>query len=262
MRWLLALLCFAGSLLLPLSARADLDQDATKLVREWKKLGKVQRLPVRMLERGQSRPLLLAPSLSDPTSEDCVTVAVLGAKSSTFLLRFAAGDTPLHWPEGEYPEQSVAGAAQLVRCGVRKLMLERLLVEMRSPRALLEFVVVRAPRPVPPLMQALTQRNAGPGAPLGVSGPRPAPAPLEARVRAIEARTRRLGANEQTRRSYRIGRDGASASDLQVEAGCHRVDVLGPGINLDAEIAWLEPPEMADMEPNGEQRRDAELLQR
>lgn len=226
------------------NARADLADDAAKLTKTWKKLGRAERLKVRMLERNQTRPLLLPPDLTDPTTDTCVTVAVLGATQSSFLLRFLPGRTPIHWPEGEYPEQSLAGASQLVRCGARKSMLARLVVEMRSPRALLEFVVAEAKRPVPPLTEALPQRNPGPGAPLGLSGPRPDSATLDARVKAIESRARREGARDQTRRGYRIGRDGVGAADIDLGAGCHRVDLLGPGVDLDADISLTRPIEI------------------
>jgi hypothetical protein len=239
-----ALVCLICVLFAACHAKADLADDAAKLTKSWKKLGHAERLKVRMLERNQERPLLLPPDLTDPTKDTCVTVAVLGPTSSSFLLRFLPGKTPIHWPEGEYPEQSLAGASQLVRCGARKLMLERLIVEMRSPRALLEFVVVEAKRPVPPLTQTLPHRNPGPGAPLGLSGPRPGSAPLDARVKAIESRAKREGARDQTRRGYRMGRDGVGAADIDVPAGCHRVDVLGPGVDIDADISFKEPLEI------------------
>jgi hypothetical protein len=244
-RILVALFALAYLLLSPSIARADLADDVQKLVKAWKKRGRVEQLPLRMLERGQTRPLLLPPDLTDPASETCVSVAVLGSSQTSFLLRFLPGKTStMHWPEGEYPEQSIAGAAQLVRCGARKLMLERLVVEMRSPRAIVEFVVVEAKRPLPPLTETLTQRNPGPGAPLGFSGPRPGSAPLDARVRSVESRARRQGARQQTRRAYRIGRDGVGAADVTVDSGCHRVDVLGPGVDLDADISWVSPLEV------------------
>jgi hypothetical protein len=238
-----AALALAGSTF-ELPARADLEQDTARLAREWREYGVLHRLKPRLLERGDVRPLLFSPGLIDPTTESCVSVAVLGAPSSNFVLRFLSGG-PLSWPQGEWPEASVAGAAQLVRCGARKAMLERLAVEMRSPRAVVEVIAVRAPVPLPSLRRTLAHRDPGPVAQFQSGGQRPASAPIEQRAHAVQERMRRQGAAEQQRKLIQSSdTDGSGEATLRLERGCHRIDVLGMpvaptaprGIDIDAEL--------------------------
>jgi hypothetical protein len=239
--WLLALCAVTAP------AQADLGHDVDALVAAWKKSARVRRLEPQLIERGGLRPLLLTRQETDPTTETCTSVAVLGSSSTTLVMRFLPSDGPLRWPDGEWPEQSVAGAVQLVRCGIRKAMLERLALEMRSPRGVIEVVVAQAARPLPPLLKTLVHRDPGPAAPLGPAGPRPVSSPLAARTRALEQRARREGAREVAARSLAAGRDGSGDVALRLAAGCHRIDVLGipapegwpRGVDLDADLVWV-----------------------
>jgi hypothetical protein len=209
-------------------ARADLEADVALLRARWQKQGKVLPLGARLLERGDIRPILLPNALVDPRTEGCTSVAVLGVPSATFVLHFLPG-TP-SWPSGELPEASVAGGAQLVRCGVRRAMLSRLAIEMRSPRAVLEVVVGHAPEPLPSLRRVLEHRDPGPIAQLTGLGPAPVSAPLELRARAIEQRVQREGAGAFSTRPLKADAEGRNFVVLQLAQGCHRVDVLGsPG---------------------------------
>jgi hypothetical protein len=209
-------------------ARADLPGDVERLKAEWKDYGKLQAFRPRLLERGDVRPLLLPAPIINPTTESCTTLAVIGSPSTNFVLRFvgnAKGE--LRWPNGEWPEVAVAGAAQLVRCGARKAMLGRLVVEMRSPRAVLEVVAVEAAVPLPSLRRTLPHRDPGPVAPPSSGGPAPLSAPLEQRASAVEGKNRREGALEVRRRRIDTGDDGTSELALRLEPGCHRFDALG-----------------------------------
>ncbi|GMV13061.1 MAG: hypothetical protein AMXMBFR56_12850 [Polyangiaceae bacterium] len=235
MRTLTALAIFAGT------ARADLAGDAQKLAAGWATSGEVRRLPARFVERGGLRPLLLPAAFSDPLREDCVTVAVLGTTSSTFLLRFLPSNGALSWPDGEHPELSVAGGAQLVRCGVRKAMLERLALEMRSPRGAVEVLVARGARPFPPLTRLLAARSPGAFAGPGIAGPRAVPEPLERRIASHAARARRDGASAVSQRSVSADSAGRGRVRFELEPGCHRVSLLsgsaGQNVDLDADLA-------------------------
>jgi hypothetical protein len=216
-------------------AQADLAGDLARLTAEWKEYGKLQGFKPRLLERGDVRPLLVPAAFTDTRAQACTTVAVLGTPSSNFVLRFVPGRAQALFPNGEWPEASVAGAAQIVRCGARKEMLERLVVEMRSPRAVLEVVAVQAPVPLPSLRRTLPHRDPGPIAPLSSGGPPPASAPLEQRGSGIENRNRREGAVEIRRRRLDTGDDGSGDVLLRFERGCHRLDALsmsGPGASL------------------------------
>lgn len=256
MKRLAALAVFVAGLLATLSASADLGHDADALVRAWSSAARVRRLAPRLAERGTLRPVLLSREETDPTTEGCTTVVVLGSVSTSIVLRFLPTDGPLRWPEGEWPEASTAGAVQLVRCGVRKAMLERLAVEMRSPRGVLEILVARAPRPLPPMLGTLAHREPGPAAPLGRSGPRPVSAPLADRTAAQQKRARREGAGEVSSRLVMAERDGSGEVTLRFEPGCYRIDVLGiptpqgypRGVDLDAELVWLPGGELAEQD--------------
>src|SRR5262245_4157085 len=78
----------AISLLAAVPARADLQQDVQALAKDWAKLGKSRTFKPRMLERSEIRPLLLPAELVDPMTDSCTSIAVLGAPSSNFVLRF------------------------------------------------------------------------------------------------------------------------------------------------------------------------------
>src|SRR5690606_6453289 len=127
----------------------------------WAGSSKVTALKPRLLERGSIRRLFLSRRSTDPNSEGCTTVAVLGAPSTNFLLRFLPS-AENHLVQRDWPEPSIAGVARLTRCGARKSMFERLAVEMRSPRGVLEFLVAHSSEPAPSLLEALPHRNPGP----------------------------------------------------------------------------------------------------
>lgn len=225
--WRTAALVFASILSIGSTSRADLDDDVRRLDAAWSQSGEVTRMKPRLLERGDIRPLLLPRDALGPASEECTTVVVLGSVSMSFVLRFLPARGALYWPEGEHPEQSIAGAAQLVRCGARRAMLERLAVEMRSPRGVIEVLVARGARPFPPLLRTLASREPGPIAPIGISGPRPVSPPLTDRLRAVEARAVRDGALAVDRRWYHAAQNGAGEIDVRLSEGCHRLDLLG-----------------------------------
>src|SRR5690606_21187883 len=148
---------------------------------------------------------------------------MLGALSTNFVLRFlpAEGRSPL--AQGDWPEVSVAGAAELTRCGSRRGSLKRVVVEMRSPRGVLEFLVVETRgKPEPTLRSVLPHRDPGPVTPLPSSGPRPSPCPLEARASAVEARVRRLGAAGIQHELMMAAEDGSGETLLRLDTGCYR----------------------------------------
>ena len=230
-----------------MSEHDDLNDDLAALTRAYGAAENVRHLTPRLYERGDVRPLLLDGEETDPSSEGCTTVVVLGSPTTSFVLRFAPTARGPEFADGENPEQSVAGAAQLVRCGIRKSMLGRLVLEMRSPRGVLETLVVRAKHPVAALTRTLAGRAPGPSAPFGQSGPRPTAPPLAERARATEAREKRQGAAAVDRRLLQADRNGTGEVLLTLPSGCHRFDVLGVstpshaphGVDVDAELVWL-----------------------
>lgn len=227
-------------------ARGDLASDVDELMLAWRTLGDVERLRPELLERGDVRPIPLDPRRIDPENPDCITVAVLGTPGANFVLRFLPllGEPPL--AEDEWPETSVAGAAQITRCGARKTLLPRLAVEMRSPRAVVETVVARSSALLPTFRRALPHRDPGPLFPSAETGPRPMSLPLKRRASRLQERAKREGAQSMAQKLLSSDASGNGSAVLPLEAGCHRLDVLSPGaseralahgIDVDIEVA-------------------------
>ncbi len=252
-------------LLLSGAVRAGLPEDTQKLQAEWKKHGEVIRLQPRLLERGDVRPLLLRPEWLDEESDDCLTVAVLSARSINFVLRFLPAKHGPSWLNREWPEPSIAGAAQLTRCGARKALFSRLAIEMRSPRGVVEFLAVRSESPLPSLLKTLAHRDPGPATPLPGSGPRPKPAPLADRVQALERRLGREGAVQVNRELVEARADGSGDTLLRLEEGCHRVDILGAsGSEVsqvpDIDVELVTVPDADELTADRTESTDASVL--
>src|SRR5690606_11173810 len=141
--------------------RADLQGDVERLKLAWAGSAKLEELKPVLMERGSMRRLFLPREATNPNSEDCTTIAVLGSPSTNFLLRFLRSEDDAMLGR-DWPEPSIAGATQLTRCGARKSMLGRIAVEMRSPRGVLEFIVAQSSEPAPSLLKALPHRDPGP----------------------------------------------------------------------------------------------------
>ncbi len=189
---------------------------------------------------------------TNPKEEGCTTVAVLGARSSSFVLRFRPLAGGPRWTNGEFPEQSVAGAAQIVRCGRRKQMLKRLAIEMRSPRGVVEVVLAKSGVPFPSLRRTLLHRDPGPIAPATRHGPRPRPEPLEQRSERLERRYARQSAVSLERRWVPTRRNGTGRTAIRLEPGCHHIDVMAiqppaasnRGVDVDIELRWVLSDEL------------------
>ncbi|HEY3495854.1 MAG TPA: hypothetical protein VGK73_14250 [Polyangiaceae bacterium] len=211
--------------LAPCRAGADLGRDVERLMLAWSAFGHVKRLPPRLLERGDVLPLVLPAEPLDPKTPGCVTLAVLATTGTSFLLD-PTGSAQSD-PDGDWPEGSLAGALELTRCGEKKPALAGLTLELRSPRAVLEFVIVESDDAPAHLVQVLPHRDPGPVAPLGGSGPRPAVAPLSLRLRAAEERAARDQAIELTVQDLVASPTGMGSALITLAPGCHRFDLLG-----------------------------------
>ncbi len=221
-------------------ARADLLEDVERVEAVWREQADVTRLEPRLLERGTLDLVGVPEALVDPTTAGCTVVLVMGPPDSAFVVRFLGeggrGSDP--------PEDSVAGAAQVVRCATRKASLARLVIEMRSPRLVVETVVARAAAPLPAYGRILPLRDPGPPEPMPSPGPKPAPLALELRLRAREAQRRAEGAATVERRSAASRANGSGDALVPLEPGCHVIDVLVPDpiggrvFEVDAELGW------------------------
>jgi hypothetical protein len=210
-------------------AEAELGDDAARLTSVWREHGVVRRLPARLGERSAPSVIFLPVELLSGGPSSCISVAVMGPSSIHFTLRAVGG---AYVPESveDWPQASLAGLVQITRCGARKARLGALLVEMRSPRAVLEAVAVESRDPVPPATDVLRERDPGPIAPLMGFGPPGAPPPIAERLAAAELRARQEDGLELQRDSIQSSPRGTGSVHRQVEAGCHRWEVLAePG---------------------------------
>lgn len=228
----------------PGSARADLGNDVERLVLTYSALGHVTRRPPRLLERGQGLPIVLPTELLDPATPRCATLVLLGTTGTHFQLDARAAR--LAAAEGEeIPEGSLAGAFSMTRCGKRKPELQTLAIQMRSPRAVIEMMVVSSEGPLPPLTHVLPHRDPGPMATTGGPGPRPRALPLPLRLRALQAKAAREGALEVARQELSATPFGMGAALITLSPGCHRFDLLSDedgarSADIDLEITRAE----------------------
>jgi hypothetical protein len=123
----------------------------------------------------------------------------------------------------------------------------RLLVTSDSGRGALETLVARSARPLPPLRGILPERMGGSGPPPADPGLLPPLPPPDKRADVAEARARRDGATIAPRATWIAGSDGAGATELVLEAGCHALSlfavdpraampILRTRLDLDAEM--------------------------
>lgn len=204
-------------------ASGELGEDAARLAHAWRRHGPVVRLRARLAERGV--PTVIFVPAEALGAARCATVAVLAPNSTHFVVRAVGGSTTDETVD-DWPQPSLAGLVQLTRCGRRKAGLSALFVDMRSPRAVLETIVVRADEAARPAVAALPQRDPGPIVPFPETGQRPPPQPLSERLTAAEARARREGAKESFREILKSSARGSGRLRRKLEPGCHRLDLL------------------------------------
>jgi hypothetical protein len=227
---------------------ANLASDSDALLEAWRKQGDVVRLEPRFHERGELEPLVLPAAWVDPKQPGCTSVAVLATPGNHFTLRFWAGPRSPEWFGRQWPTPSVAGAAQIVRCGPRKAILAHLALQMRSPRGVVEVVVGKWKKPLPDLRRVLPRRNPGPAVVTPVSTPRARSAPLTERVEALKREVHRQGAVSTGRAELAASTEGTASDVVELEAGCHRFDILGQDASdpsqatadIDAELLALD----------------------
>lgn len=213
--------------LIAASARADLQDDIQRLAAAWAKSSTVERFAPHVERRGTLHLLFLPRKLTDPATPDCVTIAVLSAIRTSFIVRFLPrANAPVRSFFDERPVASVAGAATLTRCGKHKAALARLAVDLRSPRVVVEVLAARGPSTLEPLESVLPYRDPGPSEYFTAGGVPPVPAPLSQRVRFIKREAKRQGATRIEERTLHADASGSGQVSLVLRSGCHRIVLL------------------------------------
>lgn len=210
---------------------------------EWKKAGaRTWSLPSRFVFDEET---LLVPI---PEGEgECTEIAVIGARGLSFRGRLSdAPVDPLLPPEPNSRAASSAGMLSLRRCD-KDRPVHHVVITAEAGRGALEVIVGRWERPLPPLASLLPERAGGAVPAPPDTGALPALSTPESRADAAEARAKREGASGGGRAKMRSGDEGGGEEDLQLEPGCHRIEVFGrelvrerPGrrfrLDVDAEL--------------------------
>jgi hypothetical protein len=199
-------------------AAADLGDDLRRVQSGLAGQTQVDSLRLRLFERSDVLPVALPPWALDPARGECTTVVLLAPVPTQFLLHIHP------WPGLPGVLASSAGALQLTRCGRERASLLQVMVEMRSPRAVVHTLVAVGNEAPPPLVRSLPERDAGPAAPLGEPGPEPPREPLATRLSRFETRERNAGALEVTRHAV----PGGGRLRLTLAPGCHRLFASRP----------------------------------
>jgi hypothetical protein len=227
--WLRSGLSFAVLVLVLLAApgfaRAGLGEDALRVERAFRLGGRTQRLPPRLVARGERVPLVLPGWATRPRIGACTSLIVLGSPTTSFVLTIepsADGEGG-----GAGPEPSQAGAVLIVSCGASRRQLGRVWLELLSPRGVVEGVVGAAGERLPSLLSVLPDRD--PGAPAGDGriGTPPAPPPLKERARAWSELARSDGAVSVSHRALEGALHGVTDVPIDLPMGCHRLSALG-----------------------------------
>lgn len=202
----------------------SLAREVSRLEEAYRGLGRVERWRPRLAQKSTRLALPLQVG-ADQTG--CTTVAILGSRNLSFVLQFPS-------PEGEetadraWPVSSSVGVAEVTRCGERQAALERLTLSLRSPRGLVEILVLRSTTPPPPVSALLPGRDPGPSLPTPEIGPRPLGGSVAARVAKLEEENVFRGARAQRKTSALVDERGRSSSTVTLAPGCHQLDLLAP----------------------------------
>jgi hypothetical protein len=198
-------------------ARADLGDDLSRLTRAFAEQTRSERLQFRFMERGEVTPVVLPTWAVDAAGGECTTVTLLAPVPTQFVVH-------LHpWESLPRAFASRAGAFQLTRCGRDRISMLQLLVEMRSPRAVVHPYVAVGHAPPAHLVATLPERDTGLEAAPGDPGPAPPRSPLAARLQNFDERAKNAGASATE--TALLPRQGYAR--LALDPGCHRLLATG-----------------------------------
>ena len=201
---------------------------------------------MRLLERGELTPVVLPTWSFDSAGGACTTLVLLAPVPTQFVVHVHP------WPGLPSVFASSAGALELTRCGRERVSLLQILIEMRSPRAVVHSVVAVGKEAPAPLPTILPERDTGPGAPPGEPVPVPAREPLAERVRHFEDASRNAGASAVET----VYLPSQGYVRLALEPGCHRLLATGrdgaPAYTLLLAENDTDSPERIESPENGD----------
>jgi hypothetical protein len=203
-------------------ARADAREVADRVVEQWRGVGgHVTALPTRFLFDDET---VVVPVPADEAS-GCTHIALIGARGLSFRAKLSdAASDPLA-PEVGARATSLAGVVELRRCGGGR-PIRHVVVTSDAGRGALEVIVARAPSALPSLTSVIPERTGGALPPVPEAGALPVLPPPEKRADVAEARAKREGARIEARTPLRAGDDGGGEAELELDAGCHRVELF------------------------------------
>lgn len=235
-------------------ARADTRAVAARVEEQWRIAGaRASALPARFLFDDETLIVSLPPEDEEGA---CTHVAVIGARGLSFRARFSDAPTdPLLPPEPTSRASSSAGVLELRRCD-RERPVRHLVITAEAGRGAVEIVVGHAGEPLASLGSIIPERTGGPIPPPADAGGLPPLLSPDRRAEAAELRARREGARVRARTSARSRSDGAGEEELELDEGCHRIEVFG------GELARERPGRRFRLDVDAELRDGESLLAR
>ncbi len=216
------------------AASADLRDLGARANDQWKASGAaVAAVPTRFIYDSET----IAISLPPLAAQRCTTVALIGARGLSFHAKFGGATDAQEEEEGP-PDAakargaSVAGLLELSHCDAAKspnaaLNRDRLIITSDAGRGAIEVVVARSKAVLPPLRTIFPERTGGliPASPEpGILPPLPA---QNRRADGAEARAKNEGGTVLPRQSWRAAEDGSGAGEIELDPGCHRLEIFG-----------------------------------
>jgi hypothetical protein len=176
----------------------------------------------RFLVAGDVSPIVTRPA----QGPGCVTVGVIGARTTDFTVEVARGDADLvkEGPRGDEVtgQQSIAGSVLISRCGADRRDLDGLVIRMKSPQGTVEVLVARGAQPAPGFDGVLPERASGVTVQTERPGAPPVVAPLPERVDTALRQIQETGGLAEAPRELATNAEGGVRTGVILDAGCHR----------------------------------------
>ena len=237
-------------------AHAGAREVAARVEEQWTVAGaRTTALPSRFLFDDET--ILVAIPADDEGERRCTHVAVVGARGLSFRARLSdAPMDPLLPPEPTARASSTAGVLELRRCDEKRPAVRHVVITAEAGRGAVEVVVGRSDGALASLGSILPERTGGALPPPPDAGSLPPLAPPDRRAEVAEARARRDGAVVAARSKSRSGDDGSGDEELELDEGCHRIEVFG------RELARERPGRRFRLDVDAELRDGERLLAR